>query len=84
MQTKTIASTTAQNNFGQILDDVSQNHTRYIIKRRNVSQAIIFSLADVENLLSNQSEREKMQHLVRELSPIYHLGETLDTLSSKV
>ncbi|GAK53839.1 hypothetical protein U14_05113 [Candidatus Moduliflexus flocculans] len=25
MQTKTIASTTAQNNFGQILDDIFQN-----------------------------------------------------------
>ena len=41
MRTKTIASTAAQNNFGQILDDVSQHNTRYIIKRRNSSQAII-------------------------------------------
>lgn len=78
MQTKSIASTTAQNNFGQILDDVSHNHTRYIVKRRNVSQAIILSLSDFENLLNNQTEREKMQILVRELSPMYHLGESLD------
>ncbi|MBN1812488.1 MAG: hypothetical protein JXA14_11675, partial [Anaerolineae bacterium] len=27
--TRTISSTTAQNHFGQILDDVIQNHTRY-------------------------------------------------------
>ena len=78
MQTKTIASTTAQNNFGQILDDVAHNNTRYIVKRRNVSQAILLSLSDFENLLSNQSEREKMQHLVRELSPTYQLGESLE------
>jgi PHD/YefM family antitoxin component YafN of YafNO toxin-antitoxin module len=78
MPTKTIASTEAQNNFGQILDDISRNHTRYIIKRRHNSQAIILSLADFENLLNNQSEREKMQHLVREFSPVYSLGESIE------
>ena len=77
MSTKTIASTQAQNNFGQILDEVSRNHTRYIIQRRNISQAIILSLADFERLLENQSEREKMQRLVREMSPVYHLGESV-------
>jgi prevent-host-death family protein len=78
MSTKTVASTQAQNNFGQILEDVSRNHTRYIIKRRNISQAIILSLSDFENLLRNQSEREKMQHIVQEFSPVYSLGESVD------
>ncbi len=78
MSTKTIASTKAQNNFGQILDEVSRNHTRYIIKRRNISQAIILSLSDFENLLESRSEREKMQNIVREMSPIYSLGESVN------
>ena len=78
MQTKTIASTTAQNNFGQILDDISQNNTRYIVKRRNVSQAIFLSLSDFEQLLSNQIEQENMRRLVRELSPVYQLGDAVD------
>lgn len=78
MQTKTIASTTAQNNFGQILDDISQNNTRYIVKRRKVSQAIFLSLSDFEQLLSNQIEQENMRRLVRELSPVYQLGDAVD------
>ncbi len=81
MRTKTIASTAAQNNFGQILDDVSQHNTRYIIKRRNSSQAIILSLADFEQLLNNQSEQETMRQLVRELSPIYHLGDAVEMIT---
>lgn len=78
MQTKTIASTTAQNNFGQVLDDVSQNNTRYIVKRRNAPQAILLSLSDFKQLLSNQAEQEKMQRLVRELSPMYQLGDAVE------
>ena len=77
MPTKTIASTAAQNNFGQILDDIFQNDTRYIIKRRNMSQAIMLSLADFENLLSDKCEQEKMQGIIREISPIYNLGESI-------
>ena len=83
MQTKTIASTTAQNNFGQILDDVSQNNTRYIVKRRNVSQAILLSLSDFEHLLSSQAEQENMRRVVRELSPVYHLGDAVEIISQE-
>ena len=77
MKTKTIASTEAQNNFGRILNDVMQNNTRYIVKRRHVSQAIILSLADFEQLLTNQLEQEKMANIIRELTPVYSLGETI-------
>ncbi len=77
MQTKAISSTEAQNNFGRVIDDVTQNNTRYVIKRRTSSQAIIMSLADFENILLNQNEQAKMTTLIRELTPDYSLGETL-------
>ncbi|MEW6173050.1 MAG: type II toxin-antitoxin system Phd/YefM family antitoxin [Bacillota bacterium] len=77
MKTKTIASTEAQNNFGRILNDVIQNNTRYIIKRRESPQAIILSLADFEQLLMNHNEQRKMVNMVRELTPVYSLGEAL-------
>jgi len=76
--TKTIPSTEAQNNFGRILDDVVQNDTRYIIKRRNTSQAILLSLSDFERLLAaGEGEREEIGNVIRELSPAYDFGETV-------
>ncbi len=77
MKTRTIASTEAQNNFGLILNDVMQNHTRYVIKRRNAPQAIILSLSDFEQILADQAERTKMTGLVRDLTPAYSLGEAV-------
>jgi PHD/YefM family antitoxin component YafN of YafNO toxin-antitoxin module len=79
MATKSISSTSAQNNFGRILDDVIQNSSRYIIMRRNASQAILLSLADFENLLTGtEIERREVSHIVRELAPIYDLGKTIE------
>ena len=75
---KTIASTEVQNNFGLILTDVIQNNTRYIIKRHSTPQAIILSLADFEQLLSNPGDQDKMAHVVRELAPVYKLGKTIE------
>jgi len=76
--TKIIPSTEAQNNFGRILDDVIQNNTRYIIKRRNTPQAILLSLPDLERLLAaSAGERGKIGNMVRELSPVYNLGKTV-------
>ena len=75
---KTIASTEVQNNFGLILNDVIQNSTRYIIKRHNFPQAIILSLADFEQLLTNQKEQDKMAQVVKELAPAYKIGETIE------
>jgi PHD/YefM family antitoxin component YafN of YafNO toxin-antitoxin module len=77
MKTKTIASTEAQNNFGRILNDVIQNSTRYIVKRRDLPQAIILSLDDFEKLLADQHEQSKMARIVRELTPVYSLGEAV-------
>ena len=78
MSTKTVSSTEVQNNFGQIIDAVSQERTRYIIKRRNVPQAIIMSLSDFRQLLVDPVEREKIDSMIRELAPVYQLGEDLD------
>jgi prevent-host-death family protein len=78
MGTKTISSTEAQNNFGRILDDVAQNGTRYIIRRRNSSQAIILSITDFESILSaSEPERKKLEKVIRELSPVYSFGEAI-------
>lgn len=77
MTTKAINSTKAQNNFGQVLDDVVQNDTRYVIKRRGVSQAIILSLTDFQQLLTNEVDRKNIENVIRELSPAYNIGETI-------
>lgn len=82
MNTKTISSTQAQNNFGRILDDIIQNNTRYVVKRRTSPQVILLSVADFQALLSNQSEQNKLGKIIRELSPEYHLGETVTELSN--
>jgi len=79
LTTKTIPSTEAQNNFGRILDDVIQNGTKYVIQRRNIAQAILLSLPDFQRLLAaSEGERQSIGDIVRELSPIYDLGETID------
>ncbi len=75
MTIKAIASTQAQNHFGQILDDVIQNDTRYVVKRRGVPQVMMLSLSDLERLLADQGEREQLDAVVRKLRPVYGLGE---------
>ena len=77
METKTIASTEAQNNFGRILNDVIQNNTRYVIKRHRTPQAIVLSLSDFEQILNNLPEQNKMTNIIRDLMPVYSLGEII-------
>ena len=77
MTTKIITSTKVQTHFGQILDDVIQNHTRYIVKRRGAPQVIIVGLSDFEELLASERERGKAENIIRELRPVYDLGETI-------
>jgi prevent-host-death family protein len=77
MATKNITSTTAQNNFGQVLEDVTHNHTRYVVERRGVPQAIILSFNDFAYLLANEQERQDMNNILRELRPKYHLGQEI-------
>ncbi len=78
MITKSIGSTRAQNNFGRILNDVTHNHTRYIIERHSVPQAIILSFDDFSHLLSDKDERQQMDVILKELRPEYDLGRTLN------
>jgi prevent-host-death family protein len=81
MGTKLIASTEAQNNFGRVLDDVVQNNTRYIVRRRNTPQAVILSVADFENILAGDAvDRHKLEKILRELSPVYALGESIEEI----
>lgn len=78
MQTKLIASTEAQNNFGRVLDDVVQNNTRYIVRRRNLSQAIIMSVTDLERVLSgDEHERRRLERIIRETRPVYSIGDSI-------
>jgi PHD/YefM family antitoxin component YafN of YafNO toxin-antitoxin module len=78
MKTRLIASTEAQNNFGRMLDDAVQNNTRYVIRRRNASQAILLSIADFESLLAgDEAERKKLEKVIRELRPLYSVGESV-------
>jgi len=68
----------AQNNFGRMLDDAVQNGTRYVIRRRNASQAILLSIADLERLLlGDEEERRKLEKIIREVSPSYSFGESV-------
>lgn len=81
MIAKRISSTQAQNNFGQVLDDVTQNRTRYIIERRGVPQVIILSFDDFAHVLDDESERQQMDAILRELRPEYHLGQVITSTS---
>jgi PHD/YefM family antitoxin component YafN of YafNO toxin-antitoxin module len=78
MATKSISSTQAQNNFGRVLDDVTHNHVRYIVERRGIPQAIILSFGDFAYVLDDESERQQMEAILRELRPEYHLGQILN------
>lgn len=78
MATKSIGSTEAQNNFGQVLDDVNQRRTRYIIERRGIPQAIILGLDDFTSVLADEEERAQMNRIVAEVRPAYRLGRVLE------
>ncbi len=78
MKTRLIASTEAQNNFGRMLDDAVRNGTRYVIQRRNAAQAILLSMTDFESLLAgDDAERRRLATMVRELSPVYSIGDAV-------
>lgn len=79
MAIKSINSTEAQNNFGQVLDDVTLNRARYIVKRRGVPQVIILSFDDIAYMLGDDGERRRMGSIIRELRPQYSIGEVIKT-----
>jgi prevent-host-death family protein len=75
MATKTISATQVKNNFGQVLDDATRNHTRYIVERHGIPQVIVLSFDDFSHLLANEYERKKMDAVLKEVSPTYQLGQ---------
>ena len=78
MKTKTIGSTEAQNNFGRVLDSAIQESIAYIIRRLGNAQAVIIGLSDFKALLADKEESRDLGLAIREMSPTYDLGETLD------
>jgi prevent-host-death family protein len=79
MTTKSVSSTKAQNNFGRVLDDVTHNHTRYVVERRGVPQVIILSFDDFAHILSDEEERQQMDTVLKELRPEYRLGKVVSS-----
>ena len=75
--TRFILSTEAQNNFGRLLDDVSVNGTRYVIKRFGMPKAVIVPLEDFERLLQDDSDARYTLQVLRESRTEYHLGESI-------
>ena len=80
MTIKSIGSTEAQNNFGRVLDDVTLNRARYIVKRRGVPQVIILSFDDFDYVLRDDSERRRMGSVLRDLRPQYRIGEVIESV----
>lgn len=78
MATKKISSTQAQNNFGQVLDEVTQNQIRFIIERRGIPKAVILSFDDFERLLSDELDQKQMFTLIKDVRPKYKLGQNLN------
>ena len=80
MPTRTITSTEAQNNFGQIIDAVVQEHTRYIIKRRNAPAGNNDEFVRLSAIAFGCCwKRKKIDSVIRELAPVYKLGEAVNT-----
>ena len=82
MAIKSVSSTQAQNNFGQVIDDVTQNHTRYIVERRGNPKAVILSFEDFARILNDAKERQEMGAIIKELQPEYGVGQVV-TLKAK-
>lgn len=78
MAIKSVSSTQAQNNFGQVIDDVTQNHTRYIVERRGSPKAVILSFDDFAKVLNDVKERQEMESIIRELQPEYGVGQVVN------
>lgn len=77
IETKTISSTQAQNNFGRVLDEVALNRSRYIVKRNGVPRAIVLGFDDFSGILTEERKRRQVDEFLRELRPTYQLGETV-------
>jgi len=75
--TRSVGSTEAQNNFGQVLDDATRNHACYIIERRGAPQAILISCQDFARILQNAEERRAMLRIIRQMMPEHSIGRVI-------
>ena len=75
---KSISSTEAQNKFGQVINDVTQNQTRYVVERRGHPQAVILSFDDFTRILNDESERQNIHAILKEVRPTYELGRVIN------
>jgi len=76
--TKSISSTEAQNKFGQVMNDVTQNQTRYVVERRGSPQAVILSFDDFTRILNDELERQNIHAILKEIRPTYKLGRVIE------
>lgn len=83
MGMKRISSTEAQNNFGRVIDDVTRNHTFYIVERWSLPQAVVVSFEDLAMLLEDGTARSQIADVVRESRPVYDLGRPLKSSVSE-
>jgi len=74
MSVKAISSTQAQNNFGQVLNDIASNRTRYIVERHNSPIVVMLGFDDFFEILSNPHENEQMLQVIGKLRPNDNLG----------
>jgi prevent-host-death family protein len=81
--TKSISSTEAQNKFGQVMNDVTQNQTRYIVERHRNPQAVIVSFDDFTRILNDELERLNMHAILKEVRPMYQLGRVINRDDTK-
>ena len=81
--TKSVSSTEAQNNFGQVMNDITQNQTRYIIERRGSPQAVILSFDDFSRIVNDELERQNVNAILKEVRPTYELGRVIEHDSPK-
>lgn len=79
--TKSISSTEAQNNFGQVMNDITQNQTRYIVERRGSPQAVILSFDDFSRIINDELERRNVNAILKEVRPTYELGRVIEQTS---
>jgi prevent-host-death family protein len=78
MTTKSISSTEAQNKFGQLINDVTQNQTRYIIERHGNPQVVVLSFDDFARILSDELERQSIDTILKEVRPLYNIGRIVE------
>lgn len=70
--TRSVQSSEAKVHFSELIEDVYNNSTRYIIKRFGKARAVIIPLSDLERL--RQAEQQ-VGPAIREKRIVYRIGQ---------